>query len=35
MAKYQKGIELSEQDAEAIAKFLNTLTGEYKGELLR
>jgi len=35
MAKYQRGIELSDQDAEAIAKFLNTLTGEYKGELLR
>ena len=35
MAKYQKGMELSDQEAEAIAKFLNTLTGEYKGDLLK
>lgn len=34
MAKYQEGTELSDQEAEAIVKFLNTLTGEYKGELL-
>ena len=34
MARYQEGTELSDQDAEAIVKFLNTLTGEYKGRLL-
>jgi cytochrome c peroxidase len=34
MAKYQEGLELTDQDADLIAKFLNTLTGEYKGELL-
>jgi cytochrome c peroxidase len=35
MAKYQEGKELSDQEAELIVKFLNTLTGEYKGELLQ
>ncbi len=34
MAKYQEGLDLSDQEADLIAKFLNTLTGEYKGELL-
>jgi cytochrome c peroxidase len=34
MAKYQEGIELTDQESDLIAKFLNTLTGEYKGALL-
>jgi cytochrome c peroxidase len=35
MAKYQEGRELTDQEAELIVKFLHTLTGEYKGELLQ
>lgn len=34
MAKYQEGVDLSDQDAELIVKFLRTLTGEYKGQPL-
>ena len=35
MAKYQEGLEITDQEADLIVKFLNTLTGEYKGELLQ
>lgn len=34
MAKYEVGVELSQQEVEKIVAFLNTLTGEYKGKLL-
>jgi cytochrome c peroxidase len=35
MAKYQEGLELTDQEADLIVKFLNTLTGEYKGAPLQ
>jgi cytochrome c peroxidase len=35
MATYQEGLELSDEEADLIVKFLNTLTGEYKGQLLQ
>jgi len=35
MAKYQCGIELSSGETEKLVAFLHTLTGEYKGELLK
>lgn len=35
MAEYQRGVKLSKQEVDLIVKFLNTLTGEYEGELLK
>jgi cytochrome c peroxidase len=35
MSKYQLGKQLSEADTEKIVYFLHTLTGEYKGQLLK
>ncbi len=35
MSKYQLGKQISEDDTEKIVSFLNTLTGEYKGQLLK
>jgi cytochrome c peroxidase len=35
MAKYQLGLTLSQAETEQITKFLHTLTGEYKGQLLQ
>ncbi len=35
MSKYQLGKQLNEGDTEKIILFLNTLTGEYKGQLLK
>jgi len=35
MSKYQLGKQISEDETEKIISFLNTLTGEYKGQLLK
>jgi cytochrome c peroxidase len=35
MAKVQEGVELTDHEADLIVKFLRTLTGEYKGEMLQ
>ncbi len=34
MAQYEVGVTLSDEDLSDMVKFLNTLTGEYKGKLL-
>lgn len=34
MAKYEVGVELTNEEVKKIVAFLNTLTGEYKGKLL-
>ena len=34
MAAFQNGEALSEKDAQDVVKFLETLTGEYKGKAL-
>lgn len=34
MAKYEVGVELSDQETAQLVSFLKTLTGEYKGKLL-
>ena len=34
MAVYQAGEPLAEKDAQDVVKFLETLTGEYKGKAL-
>jgi len=35
MAKYQLGLTLSQAESEQVTKFLHTLTGEYKGQVLQ
>jgi cytochrome c peroxidase len=34
MGTYQSGVELTDEEEDKIVAFLNSLTGEYKGELL-
>ena len=34
MAKYEVGVNLSQQEVKQIVAFLKTLTGEYEGKLL-
>jgi len=34
MAKYQNGVDLSDEDAGLIVKFLHSLTGQYQGKML-
>ena len=34
MAKYEVGVDLSEQETKQLVAFLQTLTGEYQGKLL-
>jgi cytochrome c peroxidase len=34
MGTYQSGVTLTDEEADLIVAFLNSLTGEYKGELL-
>lgn len=34
MAKYEVGVDLTNEEVKKIVAFLNTLTGEYKGKLL-
>ncbi|MGD9682882.1 MAG: cytochrome c peroxidase [Candidatus Obscuribacterales bacterium] len=34
MAKYQNGVDLSDDDTGLIVKFLNSLTGQYEGKIL-
>ena len=34
MALYEVGVKLSDKETSDMVKFLNTLTGEYKGKLL-
>jgi cytochrome c peroxidase len=34
MGTYQSGVALTDEEEDKIVAFLNTLTGEYKGELL-
>jgi cytochrome c peroxidase len=35
MGLYQSGVELTAAETDKITAFLKTLTGEYKGELVR
>jgi cytochrome c peroxidase len=34
MAKYEVGVDLTQQEVKQIVSFLQTLTGEYQGKLL-
>lgn len=34
MAKYQRGVSLSDEEIDYVVKFLESLTGEYNGKKL-